>query len=313
MTSRRSVIAEAPIDQQRVAIGGDGGQRAGQGVRLVRDALFAHDARAGRLQTVFQDAQRLGDDAGFQPRQQGRDDADAQRTKGGDAHRVLSRRRERSLERVARHGEGNDLDGRHHIARRDGAKRRQRGGGDRLVDSIDAGDFRGVDDDQAGFRGEKIDAAGEGALRAQIGPRQADGEAPRRFILADIAGIEARRDDLSDARRLERGLMFGSDELALFQNQPIAANRMRDDRAERLSDGNRTEFQAACPSARIGFLRKAATISPMIETAISAGLTAPMSRPIGACMRASAASPKPCARIRSSRLAWVLREPSAPM
>ena len=34
-----------------------------------------------------------------------------------------------------------------------------------------------------------------------------------------------------------------------------------------------------------GFLRSEATISPMIDTAISAGLTAPMSSPIGAWMR----------------------------
>ena len=71
--------------------------------------------------------------------------------------------------------------------------------------------------------------------------------------------------------------MFGGDDLALFQDQPVAANRMGDNGcAESLSDGNRTEFQAArFPSARNGFLRKAPMISPMIETAISAGLTAP--------------------------------------
>ena len=62
-----------------------------------------------------------------------------------------------------------------------------------------------------------------------------------------------------------------------------------------------------------GFLRSEATISPMIETAISAGLTAPMSSPIGAWIRASAASSKPWARMRSILLACVFREPSAPM
>ena len=39
----------------------------------------------------------------------------------------------------------------------------------------------------------------------------------------------------------------------------------------------------------------------MMETAISAGDTAPMSRPIGAWMRASAASVTPCALSRSTR------------
>ena len=49
-----------------------------------------------------------------------------------------------------------------------------------------------------------------------------------------------------------------------------------------LVDWRRAEFHAAALSARSGFLRSEATISPMIETAISAGLTAPMSSPIGA-------------------------------
>ena len=62
-----------------------------------------------------------------------------------------------------------------------------------------------------------------------------------------------------------------------------------------LGDRNRAKFQGAALSERSGFLRRAAIISPMIDTAISAGLTAPMSRPIGAWMRASAASSKPAA------------------
>ena len=68
---------------------------------------------------------------------------------------------------------------------------------------------------------------------------------------------------------------------------------MREDRALGLLDWRRAEFHAAALSARSGFLRSEATISPMIDTAISAGLTAPMSSPIGAWMRASAASSKP--------------------
>ena len=66
-------------------------------------------------------------------------------------------------------------------------------------------------------------------------------------------------------------------------------------------------------SARVGFLRSAPTTSPSTETAISAGLTAPMSRPIGAWMRAIAVlgdGLQPAAARR--RAAWVFREPSAP-
>ena len=59
--------------------------------------------------------------------------------------------------------------------------------------------------------------------------------------------------------------------------------------------------------------RQAATIWAATDRAISGGLAAPMSRPAGPWTRASAASSKPRARSRSSRAAWVLREPSAPM
>ena len=54
-------------------------------------------------------------------------------------------------------------------------------------------------------------------------------------------------------------------------------------------------------------------ISARIETAISAGPLAPMARPMGAWMRARSAAVKPAAPSRSSRLACVPREPSAPM
>ena len=57
---------------------------------------------------------------------------------------------------------------------------------------------------------------------------------------------------------------------------------MGEDRAFGLVQRDRAELHAAALSERSGFLRSEATISPMIDTAISAGLTAPMSRPIGA-------------------------------
>ena len=72
-----------------------------------------------------------------------------------------------------------------------------------------------------------------------------------------------------------------------------SAPRGRESRRSASATGKGAEFHRPAPSDRSGFLRSAATISPMIETAISAGLTAPMSRPIGAWMRASAASSKP--------------------
>ena len=69
----------------------------------------------------------------------------------------------------------------------------------------------------------------------------------------------------------------------------------------------------AAASAAQGAPRRTATISAMIESAISGAVTASMLRPTGPWMRASAASPWPSSRSRFSRAAWVRREPSEPM
>ena len=84
---------------------------------------------------------------------------------------------------------------------------------------------------------------------------------------------------------------------------------MHRDAALGLRHRHRTELHAAFS----GDCRSRAVISPMIATAISDGDTAPMSSPIGAWMRASAASDTPSPLSRSRRRAWVFFEPSAPI
>ena len=139
------------------------------------------------------------------------------------------------------------------------------------------------------------------------------GELQRRLILIDVARLEPRRHDAFHAGRIKSQPPLARENVALFERDAINPHAMRKDGALGLLDWRLAEFHAAALSARNGFLRSEATISPMIDTAISAGLTAPMSSPIGAWMRASAASSKPCARMRSIRLACVFRDPSAPI
>ena len=119
------------------------------------------------------------------------------------------------------------------------------------------------------------------------------GELQRRLVFIDVARLEPRRHDALHAGRHERQLPLAGDNVALLERDSVNPNAMREDGALGLLDRRRAEFHAAALSARNGFLRSEATISPMIDTAISAGLTAPMSSPIGAWMRASAASSKP--------------------
>ena len=57
---------------------------------------------------------------------------------------------------------------------------------------------------------------------------------------------------------------------------------------------------------------RTATTSAMIESAVSSGVTAPRSSPIGAAMLSSSSSSRPAATSRSRRLAWARRLPIAP-
>ena len=119
------------------------------------------------------------------------------------------------------------------------------------------------------------------------------GELQRRLILIDVAGFEPRRHDAPDACRTKRQLPLARENVALFVCDAVNPNAMRKDSALGLFDWRLAEVHAAALSERNGFLRSEATISPMIDTAISAGLTAPMSSPIGAWMRDSAVSSNP--------------------
>src|ERR1700738_3269965 len=59
--------------------------------------------------------------------------------------------------------------------------------------------------------------------------------------------------------------------------------------------------------------RRICVICATIETATSAGDTAPIANPIGPWMRPTSLSLRPCSLGRPQRPAWLRREPSAPM
>ncbi len=150
------------------------------------------------------------------------------------------------------------------------------------------------------------------------------GDLGRRDVLGDVARFEPRHDDVVDAGRFQRRDFGGADQRALLEHQRALADGMHGGRAERVLWRDRTEFHdAALPLPTLpasgggqggsASSRSRSVICAMIATAISAGETAPMSSPIGAWMRARSASVRPCCLSRSSRRAWVFREPSAPI
>src|SRR5207253_7079619 len=132
-------------------------------------------------------------------------------------------------------------------------------------------------------------------------------------VLGDVALLQPHHDDLFDTRLLERLDFSRADRGALLEHQCPLPQRMHGDAANRVGRTGGTELHAACTFAASFGNRSSAVISAMIATAISDGDTAPMESPIGAWMRAISASDAPCAFSRSARLAWVFREPSAPI
>src|ERR1019366_1066611 len=115
--------------------------------------------------------------------------------------------------------------------------------------------------------------------------------------------------DAGAGQRLDLGR---TDRGALLEHQRSLTQGVNGDAADRVRRTGGTELHAAASLASFGS-RNCAVISAMIATAISDGETAPIGSPIGAWMRAMSASRAPCAFRRSPRLAWVFREPSAPI
>ena len=160
--------------------------------------------------------------------------------------------------------------------------RGQGGDGDRLVDRIEPVDRRAVDDGKPRGLGEQVDPSGEGRGAADTLSCEPLRQPNRRFILADVALLDLRRHDARHPRLRQHAQPFGRDDVALLQRDSIDPHCVRENRPLGLADRKRAKFHGEALSERRGFLRNEAMISPMIETAISAGLTAPMSRPIGA-------------------------------
>ena len=262
--------------------------RLGKRALLVRDAPLGDDGGAGGGEALLGDLQGLLDHLARKARQQRGYDPDLANAVGRDPDerpRGLHHG-QRGIALTARDREGNDLDRRDHLAGHHGLVGRQRREGDRLVDLVEAIDRRLVDHQHAGALGEQIGAAGEGAVDAHPLARDRRRDLGRGRVLRHVARLDPRHHDLGDAGGLERCDLGLADRGALLEHEAALADRMHRNRAFGLGDRHRAELHAPFS----GDCRSRAVISPMIATAISDGETAPMSSPIGAWMRASAAS-----------------------
>ncbi len=289
--------------------------RLGERGLLVRHTPLGDDLGAGRRQPLLRHLQGLLDHLGGKARQHGRHNADLANAIRRDPQQRTGRlrHRKRRVPLAPVDGERNDLDGRDHLARHHRLESGQGRKRDRLVDAVEPVDRVLVDHQHAGALGKQIGAAGERAIDPDAGPRHHHGDLRRGGVLGNVARLAARHHDFGDPGGLERGDLGLTDHRALLQHEAALADRMNRDCALGFADRYRAELHEAFSSTCSGCCRSRAVISPMIATAISAGDTAPMSSPIGAWMRPSAASAKPSALSRSRRRPCVFREPSAPM
>ena len=126
-------------------------------------------------------------------------------------------------------------------------------------------------------------------------------------VLADIIRFEPRDRDGAAAGFLDGLDVGGAEDAAFLEGDLAVAQRMSQDSADAILDGEFGEDH------RVGWPWRAAVSCARTETAISAGDLAPMARPAGPWMRASAALSKPASDRRCRRAAWVFLLPSEPI
>src|SRR5262249_16470283 len=160
----------------------------------------------------------------------------------------------------------------------------------------------------AGGCGQDIAAAGEGGGQSHVGTGERLRDARRRDVLADVVAIEARHGHSRAAGIGQRLHVIGRQFAALSEGELADLYSVDKQGTLGWENGQVGKDHAAFsrrPSAAAP--RRTAVICARIATAISAGDSAPMSRPTGPWMRAPSASLKPAAVSRPRRAACVFR------
>ena len=264
-----------------------------------RRAAELGEARIGHLAGLVEDALLGAGEAGL-------DQPDGAGPDGGEAEEGRARlgQGQGAVQQRAGNGEGNDLDRRRHLARRQKIEGRQRGQRDRLVQQIERIEAGLVDDQHALGARHQIGPAGEGRCHGEMIARHGLGHGARGLVLGHVVGLEAHGHDARLARRGQGGDIGGGQPTALLEGATLELDAMGEKGALRLGQGHLGEDHA---------WRRIAVIWARMETAISAGESAPMESPTGPFTRAISSGEKPARARRPWRAAWVFLLPSAPI
>jgi hypothetical protein len=144
-----------------------------------------------------------------------------------------------------------------------------------------------------------------------LAPRRR-GELGGRRVLADIAGLEPRGDDALDARRRQRGRLGAVTIVALLQRQ-ADPRRMRDDRRRRLARGDGAELSRRLLRAQRLLAQRGDDLAMDRHGDFGRADRADVEPDRRMDARDPSGASKPAAFSRSTRLACVFREPSAPI
>ncbi len=273
----------------------------GECLLVVGDALLGNDRGAGGRQALGSDPQCLVDDLVGKAGQQRRHHADLANPIWRNPHKRsgLFGCGDRAVAGLRRDREWNDFHRGDHFAFDHRLERRQGCEGDQFINQIEIIDRGLVDHQDASRFREQIGAPGKGAVDANALPRDRRGDVGGGNVLRHIRRLHTRHNDLADAGQFQTGNFRFADDGAFLQNKARLADRMHRHPARGLAHGDGAEFHDRFSAGR----RRAAVISPMIDTAISAGDMAPIAKPIGARMRSRSVLLRPSAVKRSIRRA----------
>ena len=308
MTSPRSTMAEAP----NTRIGPhpwsrDGFDRIGDRFHIVGAARDLAQSAAERHQPRVDRLNALVEDLGLGLRQFGQHQTDVVRFERHHPDRCLrTAQGDRTVEHGLGHGEGNDLHRRQHLSRLDHLKAGRRRDGEALVDPVDRVDGRHIDQGQAVRIGIDIGAAGKGFGDHRMRAAHRLCESRRRLVLRHVARLEPGRHHLCQAGFGQLSDVVGTEQPPFLEDAACMPHGMGEHSPFGLIQRHHAEFHFAPPAPCL----RAPVTSAMIDMAISGAPRAPILRPMGPWMRSSLS---PLAASRSSRAAWVLRLPSAPI
>ena len=203
-------------------------------------------------------------------------------------------------------GERDDPDGCYLLPRRHRDMGGQGGDGQRLVQQVHPVHRGGIHHQQAGGFRRQFDPARGGAGAGEQRPAYGIGQAVGGLVRRHLAGFRPGDDHMGMACRFQRSDRRMVEHGARLQHPVVEMDGVGKDGAARLPQrGGAEDHAAVAGAARRARLapRRVATISARMERAISGAVTASILRPMGAWIRAMAASPCPISCRRATRFA----------